>query len=389
MRVAIIHYWLVAMRGGEKVLEALLDIFPQAHIFTHVCAPEALSPAIRERPINTSFIQKLPFAVRHYQKYLPLMPLALEQFDLRDYDLVISSESGPAKGVLTGPDTLHICYCHTPMRYLWDFYQGYLGETGPLTRPVWRYLSHRLRLWDALSSLRVDHFAANSRNVARRIAKHYRRPATVIHPPVDVDAFAPPNGVYPDADDFYLFVGQLNGYKRADLAVRACAALNRRLLVVGDGPERDALARMAGPSVSFAGRLDAPQLAGHMRQCRALLFPGEEDFGLVPVEAMAAGRPVIAYGRGGALESVEHGRTGLLFPDQSVDSLCRAMEHFEAGRQAWDPAALTRSARRFSAAVFRQQFTSFLDRCLASHQGQGDCPSGELFAENNGQGERQ
>lgn len=384
MRVAIVHYWLVAMRGGEKVLEALLELFPQAHIFTHVCAPEALSPAIRERSIRTSFIQKLPFAVRHYQKYLPLMPLALEQFDLRGYDLVISSESGPAKGVLTGPDTLHICYCHTPMRYLWDFYQEYLDETGPLTRPLWRYLSHRLRLWDALSSLRVDHFAANSLNVSKRIAKHYRRPATVIHPPVDVEVFAPPDGVYPETGDFYLFAGQLNAYKRADLAVQACTAMNRRLLVVGDGPERDRLARMAGPTVSFAGRLNTPQLAGYMQQCRALLFPGEEDFGLVPVEAMAAGRPVIAYGRGGALESVEPGHSGLLFPAQSVASLCQAMEHFEAGALSCDPAALTQAARRFSAAVFRREFTNFLDRCLAAHQGRNANPPGEFLPENGG-----
>jgi glycosyltransferase involved in cell wall biosynthesis len=359
----MVHYWLVAMRGGEKVLEALLELFPQADIYTHVYTPEAVSPSIRKHTVNTSFIQKLPFARRHYQKYVPLMPLALEQLDLRDYDLVISSESGPAKGVLTSADSLHICYCHTPMRYLWDFYQDYLTEAGPLLRPLWRLVSHRLRQWDALSSLRVDHFVANSHNVAKRIAKHYRRQARVIHPPVDIEAFAPRDGFFPDPEDFYLFVGQLNAYKRADLAVEACTHLNRRLTVVGDGPERGRLEKLAGPSVSFLGRLPAAEVADLMRRCRALLFPGEEDFGIVPVEALASGRPVIAYGRGGVLESVRHASSGWLFASQDVSSLSSAMEAFEAEASFFDPSSLISQARRFSKKTFQNSFLTFLHDC--------------------------
>lgn len=364
MRVALVHYWLVSMRGGEKVLEALLGLFPEADIFTHVYIPEKVSPIIRQRRVTTSFIHKLPLAASQYQKYLPLMPLALEQLDLRGYDVVISSESGPAKGVLTGPDTLHLCYCHTPMRYLWDFYQDYLQESGPLLRPFFRLLSGRLRAWDALSSMRVDHFAANSHNVARRIAKHYRRRAEVIHPPVDARAFAPEGGRYPEPDDYYLYAGQLTAYKRVDLAVQACARLGRRLMIIGDGPEYKKLARLAGPTVFFLGRQETPVLARHLQRCRALLFPGEEDFGLVPVEAMAAGRPVIAYGRGGVLETVRHGETGLFFSSQDVASLCRAMEELESGRHHFDPAALAKEAERFSPRAFAGAFRAFFARCL-------------------------
>lgn len=366
MRVALIHYWLVSMRGGEKVLEALLELFPEADVFTHVYAPENVSPAIRQRRVNTTFIQKLPFAAAHYPKYLPLMPLALEQLDLRGYDLVISSESGPAKGVLTGPDTLHLCYCHSPMRYLWDFYQDYLQQIGPVPRLLFRLLSGRLRAWDALSSMRVDHFAANSRNVARRIAKHYRRNAEVIHPPVDVRAFAPQDGRYPRPEEYYLYAGQLTAYKRADLAVQACARMGRKLVIIGEGPEYKNLARLAGPTVSFLGRQDGPALARHLQRCRALLFPGEEDFGLIPVEALAAGRPVIAYGRGGVLETVRHGRSGIFFPSQDVVSLCRAMEDLESGKYQFDPGALAREAERFSPAIFKEAFSDFLTRCLES-----------------------
>lgn len=370
MKVAFVHYWLVTMRGGENVLEAMLQRFPEADVFTHVYAPEAVSPAIRQHRVRTTFIQKLPFASKAYKKYLPLMPLALEQLDLRGYDLVISSESGPAKGVLTSPGTAHLCYCHTPMRYLWDFYQDYLAGAGPLTRLFLRLYSHRLRMWDALSALRVDHFAANSRNVANRIAKHYRRDAAVIHPPVDVAAFAPENGLYPEPEDYYLYVGQLTAYKRVDLAVRACTLLGKRLVVVGEGEERKRLAHLAGPGITFAGRQDKDSLRDLMRKCRALLFPGEEDFGIVPLEALAAGRPVIAFARGGALETVDHGRTGLLFPVQDVPSLCRAIEEFETGRHEFDPAVLTEQAGRFSPEAFQNAFSHFVDNSLAMPQGQ-------------------
>lgn len=374
MRVAVVHYWLVGMRGGEKVLEAILDLFPQADIFTHVYAPAAVSPAIRRRTVRTSFIQKLPFAVRAYQTYLPLMPLALEQLDLRGYDLVISSESGPAKGVLTGADALHLCYCHTPMRYLWDYYQEYLEEAGPAARLALRLYGPRLRMWDALSSLRVDFFAANSRNVARRVAKHYRRRAEVIHPPVAVDFFAPAGGVYPETEDYYLYAGQLTAYKRADLAVQACARLNKKLLVIGAGPERKRLEAMAGPGAIFLGRQDGETLRRHMQRCKALLFPGEEDFGIVPVEALAAGRPVIALGRGGALETVRPGHTGLLFHEPTAEALGAAVEAFERGGQDFDPAALTKEAEAYAPERFRSAFSRFVEQSLARG------PGGEIAA---------
>lgn len=365
MRVALVHYWLVAMRGGEKVLENLLSLFPRADLFTHVYVPDAVSPAIRNRRVRTSFIQKLPFAATQYQKYLPLMPLALEQLDLRGYDLVISSESGPAKGILTGAETLHLCYCHTPMRYLWDSYQDYLETAGPLSRLGLRLFSPGLRQWDALSAQRVDFFAANSHNVARRIAKHYRRSSTVIHPPVDADFFAPPDGRYPETDEYYLYAGHLTGYKRADLAIQACMRLNRKLLLVGEGPEMNRLRRMAGPDITFAGWLGPEALRDRLQRCRALLFPGEEDFGIVPLEALAAGRPVIAYGRGGALETVTHGQTGLHCAEQTVDSLCQAMRDFESGDFAFDPVRLTEAARRFSPEAFQKAFLRFADECRA------------------------
>lgn len=320
MRVALIHYWLVTMRGGEKVLEALCELFPQADIFTHVYVPEAVSPTIRSHTVHTSFIQKLPFAERHYQKYLPLMPLALEQLDLRGYDLVISTESGPAKGVLVDSSVPHICYCFTPMRYLWDHYQQYLEECGAVTRFFWRPLAHYLRMWDTLSASRVDHFIADSQYVARRIARHYRREAVVIPPPVDVQAYAPAGHPHPPGDA-YLFLGQLVGYKRADIAVEACSRTGRQLIVAGDGPQLEALRAMAGPGVRFVGRLEQDALRPLLQQCRALIFPADEDFGIVPVEAMAAGRPVIAYGRGEPWKPSGTASQACSFPDRTPGAL--------------------------------------------------------------------
>ena len=366
MRVALVHYWLVTMRGGEKVLESLLDLFPGADIFTHVYDPAAVSEKIRARKVTTSFIQKLPFAGTAYQKYLPLMPLALEQLDLRGYDLVISSESGPAKGVLTDTGAMHLCYCHTPMRYLWDMYQDYLAESGPVTRCALRLFSHRLRQWDALSAQRVDFFAANSRNVARRIAKHYRREAAVIHPPVDVDFFAPEGGAFPEPEDYYLYAGQLVGYKRVDIAVEACSRLGKKLLIIGEGPERKRLEGLAGPNVTVLGKQDGTMLRRSMQRCKALLFPGEEDFGIVPLEVAASGRPVIAYARGGALETVLPEKTGILFPEQSADALCAAMEAFESAPEFFSPEVSRAHAEQFSRAAFAQNFQAFYERCHAA-----------------------
>ena len=368
MRVALVHYWLVTMRGGESVLEALCEMFPEADIYTHVYVPQAVSPVIRRHRVVTSFIQRLPFAATMYQRYLPLMPFALEQFDLRGYDLVISTESGPAKGVLTSAETPHICYCHTPMRYLWDYYQEYLASAGLLSRLGLRYFSYGLRQWDVLSANRVDHFVANSHNVARRIKKHYRREADVVYPPVDLDFFSQPaeEGAVPGlplAERPYLFLGQLLPYKRADLAVDACVRLKRPLVVVGEGPEQARLQARAGKGVLFTGKLDREALRARMRECRGLIFPGEEDFGIVPLEAQAAGVPVIAYGRGGALETVREGKTGLFFEEQSVDSLVKAVQRFE--EMEFDPAAFARHVGQFS----RENFRKGMQEVLALHLG--------------------
>ncbi len=351
-RIALVHYWLVNMRGGEKVLESLCKMYPEADIFTHVCHRESLSPLLQDRRIYTTFIQKLPFAVRHYQKYLPLMPLALEQLDLTGYDLVISSESGPAKGVLTRATTPHVCYCHSPMRYLWDFYPDYVAHASPFVRLAMRPLFHRLRLWDVISAHRVDHFVANAKTVAQRIRKHWRREAAVVHPPVDIESLSLGTE---GRKEYYLYVGQCIDYKRGDLAVEACTRLNLPLIVVGEGEARKKWERMAGSTITFTGRLPFADIAALYASCRALLFPGEEDFGMVPVEAMACGTPVIAYGRGGATESVLDGETGLFFDEQTVESLCEALHCFAQQESHFDPQYIREHATRFNEERFMSE----------------------------------
>ncbi|KAA2212041.1 glycosyltransferase [Teichococcus oryzae] len=383
MKVAIVHYWLVNMRGGEKVLEALCEMYPGADIFTHVYDPSAVSERIRSHRVRTTMIARLPFARRLYQAYLPLMPLALEQLDLREYDLVISSESGPAKGVLTRPDALHVCYCHTPMRYIWNMYLDYKSGAPRLLRGPILYLAHRLRNWDYSTAARVDYFMANSHNVAERISKYYRRPAAVVYPPVDLETFAPPAEAPPadKADGFYLCAGQLLRYKRVDLAIEACRALGRRLVVLGAGSEYEALRRSAGPEVEFLGRVDDATLRSYYARCRALLFTGEEDFGIVPLEAMACGRPVIAYGRGGALETVAPGISGLHFPEQTTASLQKAILRFEAQEHIFDPATIAAHAGKFSKAAFRRAFQASLAHAEESRPFKPSWMQGRFAAE--------
>ena len=360
MRVAIIHYWLVGMRGGEKVLESLLRMFPEAEIFTHVYVPEKVSPLIRSHKVHTTSIARLPMASRFYQKYLPLMPRALEELDLAGFDLVISSEAGPAKGVIPPPDAVHICYCHSPMRYLWDQYHVYRYNAGFLTRRIMPRMAAQLRTWDTVSAARVDAFAANSRHVAKRVNKYWRREAAVVHPPVAVDDFAP----VPKADrgGFYLWAGELAPYKRPDIAVEAFNRLGKPLIVIGGpGKTERALAKTANGNIRFLGHVPLDKLQRYLASCKALIFPGEEDFGILPVEAMASGRPVIAYGRGGALDTVIDRKTGLLFQDQSVDGLVKAVEQFEREQlEDLDPAALVAHARKFDEANFRRGIAALL-----------------------------
>ncbi|MGH9613452.1 MAG: glycosyltransferase, partial [Bryobacteraceae bacterium] len=320
MRAAIVHYWLLNMRGGEKVVEALCKLLPDVDLFTLFYDPERVSPAIRAHRVHASFLQ--PFR-KHYRSLLPLMPMALENFDLRDYDLVISSESGPAKGVIVPASARHVCYCHTPMRYLWDLYPAYRNEW---THSAWKRalmapVAQYLRLWDYASAARVDRFIANSENVRRRIEKTYRRESEIVFPPVAVETFYSK----PSAD-YYLIVSELVAYKRIDSAVRVFAKNGRKLCVVGDGPELRRLTRMATPNIEFRGRLDDAELRELYARCRAFLMPGEEDFGIAAVEALASGKPVIALGKGGAAETVPTTQPvgGVLYRDSSDDGLQKA-----------------------------------------------------------------
>lgn len=357
MKVAITTDWLNSFGGAERVLVELHGMFPEAPIYTSVYDPSGLPDFMQGWDVRPSFLQRVPFARRRHQWFLPLMPLAFEQFDLREYDLVLTTNSACAKGVITRPDAVNLCYCHTPSRYLWDLYHEYTRDHRG--RALIAPLAHWLRLWDRLAADRVDHFIANSNEVAARISKHYRRGAEVVYPPVDVERFTP-NGKHPE--DFYLAVSRLVPYKRIDLAIEACNRLGRRLLVVGDGPERRRLEALAGPTIEFLGKRADEDLADLYARCRALIFPGHEDFGIVPVEVQAAGRPVVAYGRGGAAETVVDGVTGVLFERQSFAEVSRALERLD--RIAPVAEACRRNAMRFDAAVFRRHFALAVDAAL-------------------------
>jgi glycosyltransferase involved in cell wall biosynthesis len=364
LKVAIIHYWLVGMRGGEKVIEALCEMYPQADIFTHVYVPEMVSECIRRHRIIPTFINALPRAAKMYKTYLPLMPLALEQLDLRDYDLVISSESGPAKGVIARADALHVCYCHTPMRYIWNMYHDYRSGAGRLTRLMMPPLSHYLRMWDVTSSARVDSFVANSATVAHRIQRYYARDSVVIYPPVDTNAFA--IAAPSELDEYYLMAGELVSYKRPDLAIRAFNEMKLKLVVIGGGEMLDEVRRIAGPTVTVMGPQPFAVLKEHYARCRALVFPGEEDFGMVPVEAMASGRPVVAFGRGGATETVADGLSGVFFAEQTVEAISAAVARL--ANIEWDPQRIAAHAGQFGRQQFFQNVRGHIDSLLKQRQ---------------------
>jgi len=354
-RVALVHYWLLGTRGGEKVLEALCRIFPNADIFTLFYEPESVSPLIRSKNVTVSSLNPLR---RFYRGLLPLMPMALESFDLRGYDLVISSESGPAKGVITSAATKHICYCHTPMRYLWELYPAYRAEfcRSAISRALMAPLANYLRTWDYASAARVDRFVANSSNVQRRVWKTYRRKSRVVYPPVAVESFH-----HSPSEGYFLAVSEMVPYKRLDYVVRLFARNGRKLKIAGDGPGYRDLKRLAARNIEFCGRVPDAELRELYARSTAFIMPGEEDFGITMVESLASGKPVIAVGRGGAAEVVTEG-CGVLYPEPSEQALDYALKIFDRSANLLDPAQLRSRAMTFSATAFDRNFRAVLRR---------------------------
>jgi len=359
MRVALVHDWLTGMRGGEKVLEVLCELYPDATLFTLLHNVGAMSPTIERMKIQTSFVDKLPFKSKKYRNYLPIFPRAIESFDFSEYDFIFSTSHCVAKGARPSPTALHLCYCHTPMRYVWDMYDQYFGKgrAGLPTRLAMSYFAPRLRRWDVSTSSRVHHYIANSHHVARRIENTYRRSADVIHAPVDTSLFQ----LSRRDEGYYLIVSALVPYKRVDLAIAAFNSLGERLIVVGTGPERETLKRQSGASIEFLSWQSDDQLADLYGGCRALIFPGVEDFGIVPLEAMACGKPVIAYREGGALETVldrDENPTGVFFSQQTPESLIDAVHRLQS--LSLNPPAIRRHAETFDRRFFKQRIQNYV-----------------------------
>jgi glycosyltransferase involved in cell wall biosynthesis len=364
LRVAIIHDWLVTSRGGERVLEALCEIFPQSEIFTLFHKPGSTTERIESRPIHASFLNRLPKVEKYYRNLLPLLPYTIEQTQLEGFDLILSSSHCVAKGVIPPPGTLHISYLHTTMRYAWDQAYQYFG--GGLKEFLVSPFLHYLRMWDVTSSARVDHFIANSRFVSQRIEKYYRRPSDVVNPFVDLERFKPAHG---EKGDYYLLVSAFAPYKRVDLAIEACEKLGKRLLIVGGGQQEKTLKRMGGKWTQFLGNLPDDFLPDLFAGAKALLFPGVEDFGITPLEAMASGTPVIALGAGGALETIEEGKTGLFFYEQTAEALIQAIQTFEKQPNTFTAAACRERAEFFSKSRFQKQILGIVAQQLENRTG--------------------
>jgi len=363
VKVALVHDWLTGLRGGERVLEQLCLLYPAADIFTLVHVPGSTGEIIERHRIKTSFLDRLPRNL--YRRYLPLYPLAIESFDLSGYDLVVSTSHSVAKGCKPGPDAVHVAYIHTPMRYVWDQFDAYFGRgrAGIVTRLAARAVAPMLRRWDVASTRRAHGLIANSRFVAERIRRYWRREVdAVVHPPVDTSRFVPA-AEGPAPEEYALIVSALVPYKRIELAISAFSRLKRPLWIVGDGPERQRLAKAAGPSVRFLGNVGQDQLARLYAGARFFVLPGEEDFGIAAVEAQAAGRPVLALGRGGALETVVDGRTGVFFDQPTVESLLLGIAAID--RLQPDPIGIHEEARRFDVARFGPELERAIESCLA------------------------
>lgn len=356
MKIALVHDYLNQEGGAERVVRVLCRTYPDSPLYTSIYDPQRMDPFWRGIDVRTSFMQALRPSLRVAKALLPLYPLAFESFDFSGYDAVLSSSSTFAKGVLTGPDTVHICYCHSPARFAWMYHdyvgQMGLGRAGAVLLPA---MVSPLRVWDYAAAQRVDAFIANSRNTARRIAKFYRREATIMHPPIEVDSYE----VAASTESYYLVLARLQPYKRIDVAIEAFNRLRRPLLVVGDGPDADRLRRLAGPTVRFAGRVDDVEVRHHLRHCQALVWPGEEDLGLAPLEALASGRPVVAYRAGGALETLVDGVTGRFFDLQTPEALVEVLRTFDP--DAFGPAALRAHVAAFDLPVFQQRLRQFVE----------------------------
>lgn len=360
INTAIIHEWLVTLAGAESVLQSIYKLYPGT-IYTLFHEPDQIKGSLFENEIiKTSMLQRLPFAKNHHRFFLPFFPMAVEQFDLREHKIIISSSYAVAKGVLNSSDQLHICYCHSPMRYIWDLTFEYLeaaGLSGGLKSFFTRMILHYIRMWDVISSNRVNEFIANSRYIAHRIWKCYNREAAVIYPPVDVDRFY----ISEKREKYFITVSRLVPYKRLDIMIQAFNYLKLPLLIVGDGPSKDKLKRLAGPTITFAGQQTSKQVEDLLSKARAFVFCAEEDFGIVNVEAQASGLPVIAFGRGGALETVIDGTTGLFFYKQDISELIETVKRFLLNEDIYDPHVIRRNAERFPRSRFEHEFRTFVE----------------------------
>lgn len=387
MKIAIVHDWMTLKGGGESCVEELLGLYPGADLFCIVdFLPEAERGFLAGRKVTTSFIQRLPGADKRYRSlYLPLMPIAVEQFDLSSYDLIISTTSAVAKGVITGPDQVHIAYTFTPIRYAWDMQAVYLRQSGlerGLKGLIARATLHYIRMWDVRTAHGVDHFVAISHFIARRIRKTYARASTVIYPPVDIDRFSIGEG----REDFYVTMSRMVPYKRIPLIVEAFRAMpDKRLVVIGDGPDMPAVRRLAGPNVTVLGKQPDAVVVEHLQKAKAFLFAAEEDFGIAPVEAQACGTPVIAYAKGAATETIRGrdapGQTGVFFDAQTPEAIRAAVEHFEQRLHDITPAACRANAERFARTRFRAEITRFVDQAMALHRTQIEHATTPLLAD--------
>lgn len=358
MKIALVHDWLPFMGGAERVLTNFLELFPEAPIYTTICNRDKIDSPIKDANIITSYLQKNKREIKNHRRLFPFMMTAIESFNLNEYDVVLSDSSCIAKGVITPPSTLHICYCHSPMRYAWEFSHEYaekMAGKGGLKAKILRYFLSCVRLWDNVSADRVDYFIANSENVAKRIKKHYRRESVVIHPPVRCDFFQ----ISDIDEDYYLMVGRLQEYKRVDIAIEAFNKLDLPLIIIGDGPDRERLESMANSNIKFLGRRSDEEIREYYSKCKAFIFPGEEDFGITPLEAMASGRPVIAYKKGGALETVVENKTGIFFEEQNSESLINALTQFN--KLEFDKMYIKHYTEKFSERIFKDKIKKFIE----------------------------